>query len=560
MFLAEMTHFASLLLILLVGVLFSLMAKKVWQFGVVAVMAPILSWSCLIQYQIFAKNDEPSGLSISWIPALNVSIDLELNSLNTLMLHLILGIGSLIVIYAYGYFEKFSKFNRFLGLVLLFMFAMSGLVLSNNLMLTFIFWELTSILSFFLVAFYYEKQNNRDSAKRALVVTTTGALFLLAGLIMLGEMAGTYRISEIVTQTELKQLPLIDVTAIFIILGCLAKSAQFPFHFWLPGAMSAPTPASAYLHSATMVKAGVFLMASFSPIFNGVVSWDLILMTLGSVTLIYGAYQSIFCEDLKAILAYTTIAILGALTMLIGLGTEKSLKAFAVLLMAHALYKATLFMIAGIIDLSKGTRSLKQLGGLKRRLFLPFLAAILAALSMSGIPGTLGFLAKEYKYKALISLDQPQAWIFGLVGVLSSALMMYSAFQVAFRPFIKVEPIGKTEAQDFTKLRSFFLFVPALLLGLTSILLGLFPKLVSPLVADITKSLSGSQPDAIKVWNGLNLALGLSFVTLTIGMGLWLSRHKISMLNFKPHGTHSFEIILKKLTKLAVYVSDYLKS
>lgn len=561
MIFSEMVHYSGVLLILLAGVLLTLLGRKVKWVGALAVMTPILSWGWLIQYHILSKNHENTGLSISWIPALNVTLDFDLNALNTLLLHLILGIGSCIVIYARGYFEKVSKFNRFLGLVLLFMFAMSGLVMSNHLILTFIFWELTSILSFFLVAFYYENHNNRESAKRALVVTTTGALFLLAGLIMLGETAGTYTISEIVKNSLLKSAPSIDVIALFIILGCLTKSAQFPFHFWLPGAMSAPAPASAFLHSATMVKAGVFLLASLSPIFNGVLTWDLVLMTIGAVTLIYGAFQSIFCEDLKAILAYTTIAILGALTMLIGMGTEKSFKAFAILLMAHALYKATLFMIAGIIDLSQGTRNLRELGGLRKVLFLPFLAAILAALSMSGIPGTLGFLAKEYKYKALIGVDQPHGWVFAFIAVLSSALMMFSSFQVGFRPFIRSEMSNETGVpKSFNLPRSFCLFLPPLILGLSSIVLGFFPKMVSPLVAEMTMSLSGSEPEKIKIWHGLNLALGLSLVTLTMGLGLWLVRYKIRMLNFIPHGTKTFEWILNSLSKMATCVSDYLKA
>lgn len=558
---AEIVYWPSFLLVLLLGVGFSLLAKKQVKLGLLASMAPILSWSVVIQSQISA-NEEVLFWSLPWIPELNISIDLKLDSLTLLLLHLILGIGSLIVIYARGYFEKFEKFNRFLGLALLFMFAMSGLVISNNLLLTFVFWELTSILSFFLVAFYYDKESNRESAKRALVVTTTGALFLLAGLIMLGETVGTYQISEILSEPQLLDTPYANIIAIFIILGCLAKSAQFPFHFWLPGAMSAPTPASAFLHSATMVKAGVFLLASFSPIFTEVQSWSLILVSLGTITLFYGAFQSIFCEDLKAILAYTTIAILGALTMLIGLGTEASFKAFAILLVAHALYKATLFMIAGIIDLAKGTRNLSELGGLKKILFIPFFAAILAALSMSGIPGTLGFLAKEYKYKALIGLDPSHAWIFAMVGVISSALMMFSSFQVGFRPFIQTKSSSETkkETQPFNALRSGFLFAPPIILGLGSILLGIFPNVVSPLVSDITKSLSGNEPSAIKIWNGLNLALGLSIVTLTCGLALWLLRHKIRMFNFKPHGTETFENILKKLSGIAVQVSDYLKS
>src|SRR5690606_17870925 len=319
------------------------------------------------------------------------------------------------------------------------MSAMLGVVLSDNLLLLFIFWELTSISSFFLIGFNNQNQDSRKSAITALSITGLGGLFLFAGLVLIAHIGNTYSISELISRKDIllnhNLYPLI-VGLLFI--GTFTKSAQFPFHFWLPGAMKAPTPASAYLHSATMVKAGIYLLARFTPILGGTTYWSYTLIAVGGITMLYAAIHSLFRVDMKSILAYTTISALGVLTFLLGLGTKEALIAVSVFIVAHALYKATLFMVTGIVDHETHTRDITQLSGLRKVLFPVAIAAFLAALSSAGFPFlTIGFIGKDLIYEATLHYGIKE-WIWILTGlsIITNIGLVAAGFMAGITPFM----------------------------------------------------------------------------------------------------------------------------
>ncbi|HIY77228.1 MAG TPA: Na(+)/H(+) antiporter subunit A, partial [Candidatus Sphingobacterium stercorigallinarum] len=400
-----------MLFTILLGFIFSLLLipfsrrfKSSW-----SITLPLIP-TALFGYYLSYVPDVSNGLiffqELNWVPSLGVNFQFQLDGLGLLFTLLITGIGSGIFFYARSYLNGHPYFDRFFGYLLLFMSAMLGLVLSDSIFLLFIFWELTSISSFFLIGFNNEQEASRKSALTALSVTGMGGFFLLAGLVLIGNMAGTYQISELIAYREtILADPLYPLALGLILLGAFTKSAQFPFHFWLPGAMKAPTPVSAYLHSATMVKAGVYILARFFPILGATALWSNTLMIVGGFTMLYAAVQSLFRLDLKAILAYSTIAALGMLVFLLGLGSVEALIAASVFILVHALYKATLFMVTGIIDHETGTRDISKLAGLRKVMAPVAIAAVLAALSSAGLPLTYGFIGKDLIYEATLHAD-----------------------------------------------------------------------------------------------------------------------------------------------------------
>ncbi len=300
--------------------------------------------------------------NMDWVPALGVNLSFRLDGLSLLFALLISGIGTLIFIYASSYLKGHRFLDRFFGYLLLFMSAMLGLVLSNNVILLFLFWELTSISSFFLIGFNNDQEDSRRSALTALSLTGLGGLLLMVALVWMGSIAGSFSFGEILVHgAAIRQSPYFPAILVLFLLGAFTKSAQYPFHFWLPGAMKAPTPVSAYLHSATMVKAGIFIMARFTPVFGGTDLWKWTLMAVGGFTMLYAAMLSLTKRDLKGILAYSTISALGILTFLIGIGTPEAITTACVFILAHALYKAPLFLVTGIVDHETGTRDITRL-------------------------------------------------------------------------------------------------------------------------------------------------------------------------------------------------------
>ena len=460
-----------------------------------------------------------SGQSMTWtrewVPSFGLSIGLHLNGLALLMGLLITGIGTLIVTYALGYMGGKSGTMRLCSLLYLFMFAMTGIVLSNHLIILFIFWELTSVSSYLLIGFDHEKASARRSALQALVVTGLGGLALLAGLILLNQMTGTWMLSDLLTgDYQVAGHPLYTGCLILVLLGAFTKSAQFPFHFWLPNAMAAPTPVSAYLHSATMVKAGVFLLLVMQPVLGGTSEWSHSLMLAGGVTmaiaLVYGLRQA----DLKKILAATTLAVLGILTFLIGVDTKYSLLAALVFLLGHALYKATLFMTAGAVDHSTGTRDIRLLGQLKKTMPLTTPAALLAAFSMMGLPLFFGFLGKEYAYKSVVG----GSWLTIAVLLVGNATMMVLAARAGVVPYFR-KSVGDLPKKPHEM--GLLMTAGPLLLATIGLVIGCFPGLVSPLISlAYTGIVADAEPYTLSLWHGVNLPLILSLVTFTLGFTL----------------------------------------
>ncbi|KKL88546.1 hypothetical protein LCGC14_1923600, partial [marine sediment metagenome] len=363
---------------------------------------------------------------LMWMPELGLNVTLMLDALGFFFALLILGIGLLIIVYARFYLSRKDHMGEFFTYLLLFQGAMVGIVLSDNILLLLVFWELTSLSSFLLIGYWKHLPEGRQGARMALTVTGMGGLAMIGGMLILGQIVGSYDLSVILESRDLIQAdPLYLPALILILLGCFAKSAQFPFHFWLPHAMAAPTPVSAYLHSATMVKAGIFLMARMWPVLSGTPEWIAIVTTAGLITMVLGAVIALFKHDLKALLAFSTVSHLGLITMLLGTSTAFGAMAAVFHILNHATFKAALFMSAGIVDHEAHTRDIRRLGGLRRLMPIVFTIATVAALSMAGIPLLNGFLSKEMMLE-----EATHTVLFGsdwLVPVLATVGAVFSA-------------------------------------------------------------------------------------------------------------------------------------
>ena len=507
----------------------------------------------------FSWPDVVSGgqlmASIPWFEELGATVDLRLDAYGGLMAGLVTGVGTLIIVYAAGYMNGQPGASRLISFLLIFMAAMLGIVLADNLILLFVFWELTSITSYLLVGFNHEKEESRKKALQALLVTGTGGLALLAGLVLLGIEAGSWQISEIVAHGDVVMAsPHLHGIIVLILLGASTKSAQFPFHFWLPNAMAAPTPVSALLHSATMVKAGVFIMGRFSPIFQGSEWWHGPVVIGGMVTLLVGAILGLFQTDLKKILAYTTLAVLGMLTMLIGFGSDLALKSMLVFLIGHALYKAALFMVAGGIDHGAGTRDVWKLGGLRSVMPFTMVAGALAAFSKAGFPPFLGFIGKEYVYKTGTSLDN-FAPVFTGVMMLGNMLMFALALKVGWYPFWSKskEAVLKGHPHE----GSWLLWLPPLVLAVLGLVFGFMTKwtgdtLVIPALAEITGK---GMHEHLALWHGITLPLVLSLVTFAGGVMIYRGREyfwrKHDQVENSPKVEHAYDRLLVGMVKFA---------
>ena len=461
--------------------------------------------------------------SVPWIPTLGVELAFRLDGLSLLFALLITGIGTFIVLYTGGYLHGHEHQGRFYLFIIAFMGAMLGLVLADDIITLFVFWELTSITSFLLIGFNHEDTSSRRSAVQALLVTAFGGLALLAGLVLLGIATGGFTLSAIeASGVDVRAHALYLPILVLILLGAFTKSAQVPFHFWLPNAMDAPTPVSAYLHSATMVKAGVYLLARMNPTLGATEVWTITLAAFGTVTAIWGGLMALRSTDLKKVLAYTTLMALGTLTMLVGLGTEYAIKAYAVFLLAHSLYKGALFMGAGAVDHGTGTRDVRELSGLWSKMKITGVFIALAALSMAGLPPFFGFIGKEFMYEGML-----QAGTVGLLVVagmvVANATMLGAAGLVFWKPFT-----GKpSEAAEHAHEGGPSLWLgPAVLASLGLALgLGAIPQygLGEGLLGAVATSLKGEAAKVdLYLWHGLTPALGISVVTIALGLAMFL--------------------------------------
>lgn len=461
-------------------------------------------------------------VALPWVPALNLEIAFRVDGLSLLFALLITAIGALVVLYTGAYLAGHPRLGRFYAALLLFMGAMTGTVLADNILLLFAFWELTGVASFLLIGFESARPKARAAALQALLVTGAGGLALLAGLLLVGEGLGTYRLSEIVLQGDAIRASAWYTPALLLLLaGAFTKSAQFPFQFWLPNAMEAPTPASAYLHSSTMVKAGVYLLARLSPAFGGSEAWYAALTAAGAATMLVSAYLATRQSTLKPMLAYTTLAALGAITAALGIGTEAAVKAAMVFLAAHALYKAALFLIAGVIDHEAGEKDAERLGGLARAMPITAAAAALAALSLAGAAPLFGFIGKEVLLEA--ALDAPRFAIpLAAAIVLSGAANVLVAFLIAWRCFSGDRPaLPKTPREAPIAMLAGPVFLAAL-----GLLFGLAPGLAaSSLLAPAAASVAGEPvPVKLALWHGVTPALLLGALALALGALLYFFR------------------------------------
>jgi multicomponent Na+:H+ antiporter subunit A len=462
------------------------------------------------------RPDVKQLIELTWAPSLGLSLSFNLDGLGLLFALLITGIGALVVLYASAYLDGHPHAGRFYGWLFAFMGAMLGVALSDNILTLFVFWELTSFTSFLLIGFEHERDDARAAAIQALIVTGGGGLALLAAGVLLVDATGTASLSAMATnRAPVVVSPFYAVITSLVLLAAFTKSAQWPFHFWLPNAMAAPTPVSAYLHSATMVKAGVYLVARMTPILGATAVWTTAVTVTGAATMVVGAYRAVQETDLKRILAYSTVSALGILTMLLGIGTRQAVVAALVYLVAHASYKGTLFLVAGAIDHETGTRDITKLGGLRRAMPLTAAAGGAAALSMAGLPLTLGFVGKDSAYDAVLHAPGPSEWLLALT-VLASILLGSVGLLAGVLPF-RGDPPSAPPAHGW----GWPLWLPPLVLAASGVVAGIVPSLLDWPINAAAHATTGSASNvSLTLWHGLTGAVMLSVITL---VGVWIA-------------------------------------
>ncbi|WP_018387080.1 monovalent cation/H+ antiporter subunit A [Ancylobacter sp. FA202] len=500
------THARNAAAVLAGSVAVAGMAITIWLYAMVAEGTPVQFW-------------------LSWLPMLGLDFTLRLDGLAWLFAMMIFGIGALVVLYARYYMSPEDPVPRFFSFLLAFMGSMIGIVLSGNLIQLVFFWELTSLFSFLLIGYWHHSASARDGARMALTVTGTGGLCLLVGVLLVGRIVGSYDIDQVLESRDLiVQSDLYVPALVLILLGAFTKSAQFPFHFWLPHAMAAPTPVSAYLHSATMVKAGIFLLMRLWPVMSGTDAWFYLVVPAGLVTLLLGAFIAIFQQDLKGLLAYSTISHLGLITLLLGLGSPLAAVAAIFHTLNHAIFKASLFMAAGIIDHETGTRDLRKLSGLYR--YMPFTAtlAMVAAAAMAGVPLLNGFISKEMFFAEAVAdhtgslLDDSLPYWATLAGVFSVTYSLRFILGVFFGPPPIDLPHRPHEPAHWMRF-------PIELLVLICLLIGIVPGLtVGPVLATAVNGLLDTTPPyySLSLWHGFNLPLMMSLIAMAGGVVLYL--------------------------------------
>ncbi len=487
--------------------------------GILLAAVPALLFADFARFLGPSASGQALEESWSWVAGLGVRLAFRLDGLSLLFALLVTGIGALVLVYGGGYLKGDPRLPRFYSAILFFMAAMLGLVLADDAIALFVFWELTSVSSYLLIGFDHEQEGARKAALQALLVTGAGGLALLAGLLLLGEIAGTLQLSALGAQSEAIQAHALYLPALLLILlGAFTKSAQFPFHFWLPGAMAAPSPVSAYLHSATMVKAGIYLLARLNPALGGTDAWHYLVILAGTATLVTGAVLAYGQTDLKRLLAFTTLSALGTLTVLVGISTELSARAAMVFLLVHALYKAALFLGVGAIDHEAGTRDVRLLGGLARAMPLTAFAVVASALSMAGLPPFFGFLAKELFYEA--KQEAPRAGdLLVMASFAGSAFVAAAAGLVAWRPFFGKERGAPRRAHEAPPA----LWLGPVVLASLSVALGLFPDaLAVPLVEPAASAMRGEHTEVVlHPWAGMSPAFVQSLLMLALGAALY---------------------------------------
>ncbi|TDD71393.1 Na+/H+ antiporter subunit A [Jiangella aurantiaca] len=504
---------------------------------------------------------------IRWVETLGLELSFRLTTLTWVMTLLVTGVGALVLAYCAAYFRRDDAgLPRFAGLLTAFAGAMLGLVIADDLLVLYVFWELTTVLSYLLIGHNPERKANRRAAMQALMVTTFGGLAMLVGVIVIGQAAGTYRISEVLANPPGGDA--VTVAVVLVLIGAVSKSALIPFHFWLPGAMAAPTPVSAYLHAAAMVKAGVYLVALFAPAFAGLLPWRPLLLTLGVLTMLLGGLRALRQTDLKLLLAYGTVSQLGFLVVLVGAGTRAAAMGGVAMLVAHALFKAALFLVVGLVDRATGTRDLRELSGLGRRLPVLMVTSVLAAASMAAIPPLAGFVAKETAYAAAVDIAETgdgtgvgtmAGW--ALVAGLAVGSALTAAYSIrfvwgAFAVKPGVPPIAASECRFPT---AGFSAAPVVLAAAGLALGFLGPaetELLEPYAALFPE---GAHEPELSLWHGVNTALLLSIASVLAGIVLFRWRNRVDRWQGRLVAGGDAEVayraIMRGVDRLAVEVT-----
>ncbi|WP_346959365.1 Na+/H+ antiporter subunit A [uncultured Arthrobacter sp.] len=537
-------------------------------FALAAVPAGSFIW-LLLQHGAVYSDPGSTAVTLPWIPDLGLELAFRMDALAWVMSLLVLGVGALVLVYCARYFKnKDSYLGGFGAQLLAFAGAMFGLVTADDLLLMFIFWELTTVLSYLLIGYARTRLSARRSALQALIVTTAGGLAMLVGLIMLGSTAGTYRISSLLQRApELVAGPAADSVAaavVLVLVGAITKSALVPFHFWLPGAMAAPTPVSAYLHAAAMVKAGIYLVARLAPGFAETAFWLPVVLGLGLATMLVGGYRALRQTDIKLILAYGTVSQLGFLTMVVGLGKPDAALAGLALLLAHGLFKATLFLVVGIIDHQAGTRDIRKLSGVYRSSRALAVVAAIGAASMAGVPPLAGFVAKESVFEAFVHHAGTGPWgpVILLGVVLGSILTFAYSARFMWGAFAVKQGVPAT---PFKAIKPAFLAAPALL-SLLTVAYGVWPVPVDAWIQPYAALFAGQEgvPEAdaaghLALWHGFTPALGLTAVTFALGLAMFYGRNVVARAQgLVPgwiDGDRSYQHTIGALDDVAVWVT-----
>lgn len=531
--------------------------------------------------------------SVPWIPALGLELSFRLDTLSWLMTLLVGGVGAVVLIYCSAYFKAHaSGLGRFSGVLVAFAGVMLGLVTADDTLLLFVFWELTTVFSYLLIGHYHERKASRRAAMQAIVVTTAGGLVMLVGIVLLGEAAGTYRLSE--TLANPPHGAAVTAAVVCLLVGAASKTALIPLHFWLPAAMAAPTPVSAYLHAAAMVKAGVYLVARFAPAYSDLPTWRAIVVTLGCGTLLLGGYRALRQHDLKLVLAFGTVSQLGLIVLLVGYGTRATALAGLALLGAHAMFKAALFLVVGVVDAATGTRDLRRLSGVGRALPITATAGALATLSMIGAPPFAGYVAKEAALEAFVHDDSP---VLGMVVL--AAVAVGSALTVAYglrlwwgafarkpvlspaavralavvkdakdaakhpKEIVEAAPVPVIGADDHRAEPapighpSLLLVWPAMLLALLGLVVALMSHLGERLLAPQADLYPAGEPGHLVLWGGFTPVLGLTVVVLAIGVLLFWARGPVEQVQAAmPHVPEADRLYRRFMRRLDDVAAD----
>ena len=525
-------------------------------------LAGLIALFCTVQTALYFPRLADGGVlrqDIDWLPALGLNLVIRMDGFSWMFCMLVLGIGSLVVLYARYYMSAKDPVPRFFAFFLAFMGAMVGVVLSGNLIQLAFFWELTSLFSFLLIGYWHHRKDARRGARMALTVTGTGGLCLLAGVLVMGHIVGSYDLDQVLAAGPvIRAHPLYLTCLVLVLLGALTKSAQFPFHFWLPHAMAAPTPVSAYLHSATMVKAGVFLLARLWPVLGGTEPWFWLVGGAGLITLLVGGYAAMFQNDLKGLLAYSTISHLGLITLLLGLNSPLAAVAAVFHIMNHATFKASLFMAAGIVDHECGTRDIRRLSGLRKMMPMTATLAMVASASMAGVPLLNGFLSKEMFFAETVFIQASPL----ISTLLPMAATLAGIFSVAYSLRFAVDVFFGTPATDLPQKPHeppHWMRVPVELLVLICLVVGIVPawSVGDYLHAAARPVVGGELPHfSLAVWHGLNTPFLMSLVAMGGGLVLYLllrwqrelGRIDAPVLMRHIDGQRLFENLLARLT------------